>query len=72
MYRRSPIDPGSRLFQLGRNANQQVLPADCSDELNPDWQTLRGPMQRQRDRRLPGQIEWAGEEYLPVDFGFQL
>ena len=36
-----------------------VLAAERGDELDPDRQPLLAPVQRQRDRRLPGDVEGA-------------
>src|SRR5206468_3106022 len=42
-------------------ADMEVIPPVCRDQLPPARQLARAPVERQRDRRLPGQVERRGE-----------
>src|SRR5271156_1940172 len=55
--RRMIGQPGMSRFQLGSQADEDVLPAICTDELDSDGEALGVAVQREADRRLPAHVE---------------
>ena len=56
-HRRAALGPRPGLLELRRHPEEQVLAAVRGDELHADRQAVRGPVQRERDRRLAGDVE---------------
>src|SRR5208283_1755668 len=54
--RRLATDPRLRLFELARELDQRRFVAVAPTEHRSDWQALAIPMERKRDRRLPGYV----------------
>src|SRR5215510_4607607 len=66
--RRTAVAPGPGLLQLAGEADQDVLAPPGRDELHADRELRGAPVQRQRDRRLAGQVldrsEWNERQEL--------
>ena len=57
MRGRTLCRPRTRLLELRREPQQRRLVAKAPGYLNSDRKTARAPMERQRDRGLPGGVE---------------
>src|SRR5262245_50186264 len=58
---RLAMPPRRGLLELGGDTQKEILAAYCGDELDADGQVVGRPVQRQRDRRLAGDVPRHGE-----------